>query len=82
MIGPGSGAGAEALFPAMMVFVSLVLNGECPESICQFFFGTNLTALQKNGEICCVAVGGTLRQLVIKVAGGKVMERMGLLLSP
>ena len=65
----GSGSGVEALLPALVAFVSLVLNGECPESIHPFFFGTNLTALRKNGEIRPIAVGGTLKQLATKVAG-------------
>ena len=41
MIGPCSGTGAEALLPALVAFVSLVLNGECPESIRPLFFGAN-----------------------------------------
>ena len=31
MIGPCSGAGDEALLPSLVAFVSLILNGECPE---------------------------------------------------
>ena len=72
MIGPGSGAGAEALLPALVAFVYLVLNGECPESIRPFFFCANLTALRKkNGGIRPIAVGSTLRRLVAKVGGGR-----------
>ena len=37
---------------------------------------------KKNRGIRPIAVGGTLRWLVAKIAGGKVMERMDLLLSP
>ena len=83
MIGPSSGAGVEALLSALLSFVSLVLNGECHESIRPLFFGANLTALRKkNGGIRPIALGGTLRRLVAKMAGGKVMERISLLLSP
>ena len=48
-----------------------------------YFFGANLTALQKkNGDIRPIAVGCTLHRLAAKVAGSKVMEEMGELLAP
>ena len=48
-----------------------------------FFFGANLIALQKkDGGVRPIAVGCTLRRLVAKVAGGKVMDAMGSLLAP
>ena len=48
-----------------------------------FFFGANLTALQKkDGGVRPVAVGCTLRRLVVKVAGCKVMDAVGEILDP
>ena len=49
--------GCEALLPVLATFVELVLSGNTPASICQFFFGANITALEKNGvgirSNCC-----------------------------
>ena len=59
------------------------MAGRTPSSITPYFFGANLTALQKSdGGVRPIAVGNTLRRLVSKVAGSKIMGEMGMLLSP
>ena len=64
-------------------FVQLLLDGRTPTSVRPFFFGANLTALQKKqGGVRPIAVGCTLRRLSAKVAGAKVAEEMGELLAP
>ena len=66
-----------------MSFVKLVLEGSTPPFVRSFFFGATLIALEKKvGGIRPIAVGGTLRRLVAKVAGAKVMAEMGALLAP
>ena len=64
-------------------FIRLVLEGDTPTSIRPYFFGANLVALRKeDGGVRPIAVGCTLRRLVAKVVGRKVMEEMGTLLAP
>ena len=76
-------ASCRILIPALTPFVQLVLEGRTPASIRPFFFGANLTALQKKqGGVRPIAVGCTLRRLVAKVAGAKVAKEMGELLAP
>ena len=59
------------------------MEGKTPTSIQPFFFGANLTALQKKqGGVRPIAVGCTLRRLAAKVASSKVVGRMGELLTP
>ena len=71
------------LLPNLTSFVQLVLEGRTPQSIQPFFFGANLTAIQKKGGgIRPIAVGCTLRRLSAKVAGGRVLKEMGNLLAP
>ena len=71
------------LLPNLASFVQLVLEGKTPQSIQPFFFGANLTAIQKKGGgIRPIAVGCTLRRLSAKVAGGRVVKEMGNLLAP
>ena len=83
MIGPSAVDCSQALLPALASFIELVLEGRMPPSIMPYFFGANLTALQKkDGGIRPIAVGCTLRRLAAKVAGSKVMEEMGELLAP
>ena len=54
-----------------------------PASWRPFFFGANLTALQKkSGGVRPIAVGCTLRRLAAKVIGGELMDEMGDLLAP
>ena len=83
MFGPSAVGCSQALLPALISFIELVLEGRTPPSIMPYFFGANLTALQKkNGGIRPIAVSCTLRRLAAKVAGSKVMEEMGELLAP
>ena len=64
-------------------FIELILEGRTPQSIRPLFFGTTLVALRKKmGGIRPIAVGGTLRRLVAKVATGKVKAEMSELLAP
>ena len=83
MISPSAVDCCQALLPALTSFVKLVLEGRIPSSITPYFFGANLTALQKkDGGVRPIAVGCTLRRLAAKVAGSKMMEEMGELLAP
>ena len=73
----------QVLLPALTAFAQLVLEGRTPTFIRPYFFGANLTAIQKSeGGVRPIAVGCTLRRLVSKVAGRKIMEEMGELLAP
>ena len=64
-----------------------------PKHLCQFcpgrglaqpyFFGATLTALnKKDGGVRPIAVGCTLRRLVAKCAGARIMTAMGAHLAP
>ena len=75
--------GRQSLLPALTSFTQLVLEGRSPTSIRPFFFGANLTALQKKqGGFRPIAVGCTLWRLAAKVAGSKVKAEMGVFLAP
>ena len=75
--------GCESLLRALVPFIELVLSGNTPVSIRPFFFSVNFIALQKkDGGIRPIAVGCTLRRLVAKVAGMKVVDQMATLLAP
>ena len=83
LIAPGADDSRQALVPALVSFTELVLNGKTPASIRPFFFGATLIALEKKGGgVRPIAVGGSLRRLIAKVAGMKVMNEMGGLLAP
>ena len=82
LISSGAGSGREAILSTLASFVELVLSGNTPTSVRPFFFGANLIALQKGGGVRPIAVGCTLRRLVAKVAGMKVMDEMAALLAP
>ena len=83
LIGSGAGNGGDALLPALVSFVEFVLSGSILTSVRPFFFGANLIAIQKKGGgIRPIAVGCTLRRLVAKVAGMKVVDEMAALLAP
>ena len=59
LISPGADGSRQVLLPALVSFIGLVLNGNTPASIRPFFFGANLTALEKkNGGVRPIAVGG------------------------
>ena len=79
----GSASSSQVHLPALTAFVQLVLEGRTPTFIRPYFFGANLTAISKSdGGVRPIAVGCTLRRLVAKVAGRKIMEEMGELLAP
>jgi len=81
MIGPS--VNTSGLLSALSLFVQLVLDGRTPAPWRPFFFGANLTALQKkSGGVRPIAVGCTLRRLAAKVIGGELMDEMGDLLAP
>ena len=81
--GPITNGGAQALISALSRFVTVVLQGKIPMSICPFFFGASLMALTKReGGIRPIAVGCTLRRLAAKVAGFRVRDNMAALLAP
>ena len=83
MTGPSANRGGHCLLTALVSFVKLVLEGSTPPFVRSFFFGATLIAVEKKvGGIRPIAVGGTLRRLVAKVAGAKVMAEMGALLAP
>ena len=83
LIAPGADDSRQALVPALVSFTELVLNGKTPAFIRPFFFGATLIALEKKGGgVRPIAVGGSLRRLIAKVAGMKVMNEMGGLLAP
>ena len=75
--------GGKSLHRALSLFSSLVIQGKVPTSIHPFFFGANLIALEKkDGGIWPIAVGCTLRRLVVKIAGNEVTDNMSSLLAP
>ena len=83
MVSPRGDGAAGNLVRSLATFTALVLSGEVPVSIRPFFFGANITALQKkDGRIRPIAVGCTLHRLLAKVTGARVMEEMGALLAP
>ena len=73
----------SSLLNALAAFSTLVLEGRTPLPIRPFFYGASLIALEKKGGgIRPIAVGCTLRRLVAKIAGRKVMEDVTDLLAP
>ena len=72
-----------SLLSTLAAFVSLVTNGETPAEIRPLFFGARLTAIsKKEGGVCPIAVGCTLRCFVAKIASGIVLGDMSALLAP
>ena len=70
MINPSANDGRQALVSSLTLFIKLVLEGDVPVSARTYFFGANLVALgKKDGGVWPIAVGCTLRRLVVKVAG-------------
>ena len=74
---------ASSLLTALASFSSLVLEGKPPPAIRPFLFGATLVALdKKGGGVRPIAIGCTLRRLVAKIAGSKVVNDASNLLSP
>ena len=74
---------ASSLLTALASFSTLVLEGKTPPAIHPFLFGATLTALdKKGGGVRLTAVGCTLRRLVAKIAGSKVVNDATNLLAP
>ena len=74
---------ASPLLTSLAAFSTMVLEGKTPPSVRPYFFGASLIALEKKGGgIRPIAVGGTLRRLVAKIAGYVVKEDMASLLAP
>ena len=70
------------LLSALAAFSTLDLEGKIPLPICPFFFEATLIALEKKeGGVRSIAVGCTLRRLVAKIAGFRVLENMATLLA-
>ena len=70
------------LLSALAAFSTLVLEGKTPLPIRPFFFGATLIDLEKKeGGVRPIAVGCTLRRLVAKIAGFRVLENMATLLA-
>ena len=60
-----------------------MLSDKVPSAIREVFFGASLIALRKkDGGVRPIAVGGTLRQLVAKVASRSVHEEIGEMFAP
>ena len=71
---PSAEAGGQRLLLALTSFINFVLHGNVPPSICEIFFGASLTALsKKDGGIRPIAVGGTIRRLIAKVASQSIL---------
>lgn len=67
---------------ALTSLINLVLEGKIPTSICPFFFGVTLVALEKkDGGVRPIAVDCTLHRLAAKSASNQIMRDMGALLA-
>ena len=75
--------GGKDLVRALSSFILHVLEGNTRVSVQPFFFGATLIALKKNeGGIRPIAVGQTLRRLVCKCAGSRIVQSIGAELAP
>ena len=75
--------GGKELVRALSAFILHVLEGNTPVSVRPFFFGATLIALRKkDGGVRPIAVGQTLRRLVGKCAGLRIVQSMGAVLAP
>lgn len=83
LISPSANVGGQLLLKSLCSFISLVLEGETPPSICPHFFGASLVAVaKKDGGVRPIAVGCTLRRLVAKCASRFALHEMSDLLAP
>ena len=71
-----AGASDEQLKINLTDFLNIVLQRELPTQVNEILFGGRLIALQKkDGGICPIAVGYTLRHMVAKCANAHVIKR-------
>ena len=75
--------GGRELIRALSSFIFHILEGNISVTVQPFFFGATLIALRKKeGGIRPIAVDQTLRRLVAKCAGFRIVESMGASLAP
>ena len=83
MIRISAGEGGRVVLQSLNIFVNFVLAGDVASLAQPYFFGATLTALnKKDGGVRPIAVGCTLRRLVAKCAGARIMRAMGAHLAP
>ena len=83
MTGSSAAGGGQMLLQSLTYFINFILSGKVIHSVCHFFFGATLIALnKKDGGVRPIAAGCTLRRLAAKCAGNHVMKSMGTLLAP
>ena len=83
MIGTVEEGGGPQLLRALTSFTNLILEGKTLPITRPYFFGASLIALEKkDGGVRPIAVGCTLRRLVAKCAGNRIMQAMAELLRP
>ena len=82
MIGSEEEGGGPQLLRALTSFTNLMLEGKASPNACPYFFGASLIALEKDGGVRPIAVSCTLRRLVAKCAGYRIMQDMAELLRP
>ena len=71
---PSAEAGGQRLLFSLTSFINFVLHGNVPPTICEVFFGASLTVLsKKDGGIRPIAVGGTIRRLIAKIATRSIL---------
>ena len=80
MITESAGESGCMLLRALVSLVNFALS--VLESVCPFFLGTNLVALnKKDGGVCPITVGNTLRRLIVKCASLLVKDEMAEVLA-
>ena len=76
-------ASDEKLLEALIAFTNMLLSSKLSTTIREVIFGGRPIALQKkDGGICPIAVGYTLRRLAAKCANGHIIERRSIDLGP
>jgi len=78
-----TGDAGVRLLSQLNELINLCLSGRVPEAIQQVFFRASLCALdKKDGEICPIAVGCSLRRLSAKAACSAVKAKMAAAFHP